>query len=408
MTRAVVIGGGSAGMAAARRLSQNGVDVTVVEARARLGGRTWSETMVDGSIVERGGEYFHRGNVEVHELVAELGLDMVSQGFSPSVRPTVSPDDPSLEELEKGADILCEHWASLGELDSSVSIKQVIDSAPLEPRIAEILTARLSSSPAAHVARISARWAEGGAETPRVSHEVSTRIRQGNQSLSERMAEELGHERIKRRWPAAAVRRDGSGYTVTSYHGDELKADLVVVAVPVSIVSNIEIEGIDQRTVAAIDKIGFGQATKLHLVVVGGGAPGIRQEVSTPFSTWATAGVDSTEAAFVTGFGATHETQTKLAVEHGPAIFRPQLEAQWPGYRFGDFGLLTYWGGDPWTRGAYSYRPLGWTEEDQEFLAKPAGRVYFAGEHTADKHTSSICGALRSGYRAATEALDAI
>ncbi|MFH7322337.1 flavin monoamine oxidase family protein [Aeromicrobium sp. JJY06] len=405
MTTAIVIGGGSAGMSAARRLSQSGVGVTVVEARPRLGGRTWSETMVDGTIVERGGEYFSSTQLEVHALVEELGLSWVSQGFSPDVRPTIHPDDPSLDELEKGADQIADHWASLGDVHESVSIKQVIDAAPVDARVAEIVAARLSSGMAASVARVSAKWVSGGSDRPRVNHEISKRIREGNQSLSERMAEELGYEHILRRWPVASVTHEGQRYVVTNVRGEQLKADLVVVAVPASIASRIEIEGLDPRTTRAIDRIGFGQATKLHLVVLDGGRPGMLQEVSTPFSTWATAGVDSDQAAFVTGFGSTHETQTKLAVEHGPSVFRPQLEAQWPGYRFGDYALLTYWGGDPWARGAYSYRPLGWTEEDQEYLARPSGRIFFAGEHTAGENASGINGAIRSGYRAAQEAL---
>jgi len=93
--------------------------------------------------------------------------------------------------------------------------------------------------------------------------------------------------------------------------------------VPVSVVGNIDIDGLDPRTRAAVERIGFGQATKLHLTVQNSCAPGIRQELNTPFSTWATAGVGMDEAAFVTGFGATHDTQRKLAVADGPRVFRP-------------------------------------------------------------------------------------
>src|SRR5690606_17218698 len=149
----------------------------------------WSETMVDGTIVERGGEYFSSTQLEVHALVEELGLSWVSQGFSPDVRPTINPDDPSLEELEKGSDQIADHWASLGDLHESVSITQVIDSAPVDPRVAEIIAARLSSGIAANVARVSAKWVSGGSDRPRVNHEISKRIREGNQSLSECMAE---------------------------------------------------------------------------------------------------------------------------------------------------------------------------------------------------------------------------
>lgn len=408
MTTVVVVGAGSAGMACARRLSQNGLDVTVVEARARLGGRTWSETLANGHVAERGGEYLDSSMVEVHELAKELGLDTTAQGFNPTVRPTADQNGPSVDELEVGAKELSDYWASLGKLHESVSIQQIIDNSPLSSEIAAVIGARLSSGRAANIARVSAKWSEGGSAGPLISHEHNTRIRQGNQSLSERMGFELGHDRIKLRWPVSSIRRNGHGYTVVNMHGATIEADAVVVAVPVSIVANVDIEGLDHRTKQAIDKIGFGQATKLHLIVEGDCAPGVKQEVGTPFSTWATAGVDSDQAPFVTGFGSTHETQTKLAVAHGPDVFRPRLEAQWPGVKFGTDALLTYWGGDPWTRGAYSYRPTGWNEQDQDFLAAPSGRVFFAGEHTADIHAGYICGALRSGYRAAGEVVEVL
>jgi len=406
MAKVVVIGAGPAGMACAYRLHQGGVDVRVVEARARVGGRTWSETLANGAVAERGGEYFDSSCTEAHEFAAELGLHMVSLGFNASVRPTVDPDGPSLDDLETGSAQLCDYWKSLGDLDDSVSIGDVIAGSPLPDELKAITAARLSSGRAADVGRVSARWADGGSEMPRVAHESNTRIAEGNQRFAERMMEEIGIERVSRRWPVASLARDAGGYVVTNHLGESFAADAVVVAVPATLAPDL-VDGVaDPRTVSALRKVGFGQATKLHLIVESDLEPGARQEVSTPFSTWATAGVGGERAAFVTGFGATHETQDKLRVMHGPDTFRPLLEAQWAGVKFGESALLTYWGGDPWSKGAYSYRPVGWTEEDQDFIAKPGERLFFAGEHTADRHGSSITGALRSGVRASREVLE--
>jgi len=405
MTKVVVVGAGPAGMACAYRLRQQDVDVQVVEARARVGGRTWSETLANGAIAERGGEYFDSSSTEVHQFVAELGLHMVSQGYNASVRPTIDPSGPSLDELEDGAALLCDYWKSLGEVDDSVSVADVIAGSPLPPEIKTVTAARLSSGRAADVSRVSARWADGGSEMPRVSHELNTRIGEGNQRLAERMMEEIGGERVSRRWPVATLEREGRGYVLTNYLGATLSADIVVLAVPATLAPDLADAVADVRTIAALRKVGFGQATKLHLTLENDVSPAVKQEVATPFSTWATAGIGSEYAAFVTGFGATHETQDKLRVMHGPDTFRPLLEAQWPDAKFGPSALLTYWGGDPWTRGAYSYRPVGWTEEDQDYISRPSERLFFAGEHTTDLHGSSICGALRSGVRAAGEVL---
>ena len=118
------------------------------------------------------------------------------------------------------------------------------------------------------------------------------------------MADTAGRENIRLRWPVGSVLRQGGGYVVRSLTGESVEADAVVVAVPVSVVGAIEIDGLDPRTRAAFERIGFGRASKLHLTVESPCAPGIRQELDTPFSTWATAGVDMEDAAFVTGFAA--------------------------------------------------------------------------------------------------------
>jgi monoamine oxidase len=55
---AVVIGGGFAGLIAARELGRRGRSVTVLEARERLGGRTWVAPFA-GVDVELGGTFVH-------------------------------------------------------------------------------------------------------------------------------------------------------------------------------------------------------------------------------------------------------------------------------------------------------------------------------------------------------------
>lgn len=405
MTDVVVVGAGVAGLTAARTMALAGADVTVVEARSRAGGRTWSELLANGHIAERGGEYFDSSMEDVHDLARELGLRMTTQGFNPSVRPTADPDGPSLSELEAAAAELSGYWESLGQVADDVSVSDVVAAAPLPDECRQVISARLSSGRAVDISRVSARWVDGGHELPLVSQEHNTRIAEGNQALSQRLADEVGWQNVRLRWPAASLEGKDGDYRLISMLGDVVEATMVVLALPASILKEIQIEGLDSRTRAAITKIGFGQASKLHLTVTGDCAPGIKQEVSTPFSTWATASVNGPGASFVTGFASTHQTREKLSLDLGPHRFRPLLENQWPGVGFGPDALFTHWGADPWTRGAYSFRPVGWTSEDEAFVAAPSGGVFFAGEHTADRHQGSISGAVRSGKRAAGEVL---
>ena len=74
MSNVVVIGAGLAGLAAARRLVARGHEVTVVEARERVGGRTEGLLLDDGTPLELGGQWLGEGHTRMHELVAELGL----------------------------------------------------------------------------------------------------------------------------------------------------------------------------------------------------------------------------------------------------------------------------------------------------------------------------------------------
>src|SRR3981189_3359427 len=75
----VVVGAGFAGMAAAYRLWQRHHSVIVVDAMDRVGGRSWSTTLSDGTFLDIGAGW--TGSTEYHilKLVQELGLTTYQQ-----------------------------------------------------------------------------------------------------------------------------------------------------------------------------------------------------------------------------------------------------------------------------------------------------------------------------------------
>ena len=62
----VVVGAGVSGLAAAKQLSRAGYNVVVLEARSRIGGRVWTDTVKFGSPVEMGAQWIHVSLCKTH------------------------------------------------------------------------------------------------------------------------------------------------------------------------------------------------------------------------------------------------------------------------------------------------------------------------------------------------------
>ncbi len=70
----VVIGAGYSGLAAARHLARAGVEVLVLEARHRVGGRSFTDVTASGFTVDRGGQWIGPTQDHLSALAAELGV----------------------------------------------------------------------------------------------------------------------------------------------------------------------------------------------------------------------------------------------------------------------------------------------------------------------------------------------
>src|SRR5689334_13947034 len=68
-----IVGAGFAGLAAAYRLKQAGLSVVVLEARRRVGGRSWSVRMKDGTFVDFGGQWVGSTQDRFFALIKEMG-----------------------------------------------------------------------------------------------------------------------------------------------------------------------------------------------------------------------------------------------------------------------------------------------------------------------------------------------
>ncbi len=74
----LIVGAGAAGLTAANELKKAGLSVAVLEARDRVGGRLWTDT-IEGAMLEIGGQWISPDQTALIETVADLGLDTFSR-----------------------------------------------------------------------------------------------------------------------------------------------------------------------------------------------------------------------------------------------------------------------------------------------------------------------------------------
>jgi hypothetical protein len=255
-----------------------------------------------------------------------------------------------------------------GRRPASPSVAEVVAGAGLPSAAADAVLARVEISAALGADRLGAQVLEHAAAfEPLPSH----RIAGGNQRLAEAMAERLG-ERVR------------LGVEVRSL--DELDAAHVILAVPLPALSRFELP--DWKC-AAIDRAEMGHAAKLHVPLARPAATSAVMSVPGRYWCWTVAGAEEV----VNCFAGSPAGLEGLAVEDGAQAWIESLEALRPDLALADGAVLT-----TWHDGAYSAAGL-----DEDALAAPAGRLHFAGEHTAAPWAGLMEGALRSGIRAARE-----
>jgi monoamine oxidase len=399
MTRVVVVGAGFAGLAAADTLRAEGAEVTVFEARDRVGGRVWSVPFA-GGVVERGAEFILPQNTALESLAARFELPLVRKGTPYGRREPRGKEAVSGAELEAVFDRI-----AAGETSQAAeSLAEAIDELELERRMAAVVRARLEVSMGHPADDLRAAVLGEGAAT--FGDFDSYTIRGGNAELARALAGELGGT-IHLSSPVRRVRWGDQGVMVATDHG-ELDADAVVIAVPTAPLGEIDFDPpLHGPTAEALASVRYGQNAKLFVALRAPSAPSAVMSVRRRF--WSYTQLDSSgePAPFVTAYAGTMDAVETLA---GPgeasgwieelAALRPELELN------PETVILSTWHDDPWVRGSYSARSLSSPLLDAE-LQKPIGPLCFAGEHTAGDWHGLMEGALRSGQRAARQLLQA-
>jgi monoamine oxidase len=177
-----------------------------------------------------------------------------------------------------------------------------------------------------------------------------------------------------------------------------------VVALPAPILAGLALApGLSADQHRAIREVPMGVASKLVVATQGPPAPRALQDMEVPFWCYAALGGDDRPREVLTSFAGSPQAQITLRTAAGDADpWLARLREMNPDLTFRGDPLLAAWAGDPFTRGSYSAIDNA-TMDRIAVLAEPAGRVFFAGEHTAGPWQGTMEGAVRSGQRAATE-----
>ncbi len=226
--RVAVVGAGFAGLAAADALAAAGVDVVVLEARDRVGGRVWSRELENGAVVEMGAEFILPGNDTLLSYVDRFGLGLWGKDMLYGDR-----EPRGGIGVEPGA--MHEAIAQIGEalptVAAGTSAAALLDSLPLDPGASEAIRSRLEVSSAATADRVDASALAGLAAH---SADICPSVAGGNQrvALSLAAGSRLGDPPLEPRRSHLVERR---GAVVVAAAGAEITVDRVVLAVPASV-----------------------------------------------------------------------------------------------------------------------------------------------------------------------------
>jgi monoamine oxidase len=387
-----VVGAGLAGLVAADELARAGVEVVVLEARARVGGRVWSQTLPNGAVVEMGAEYILPGNTAILELVDRFGLGLWDKGMHYGRRDPSGGIGTSHDELAAAMQTV---EAQLGAgAHAYASAEQLLDSLDIPAGAREAILARVEISCASTADRVDAADLAGVAH---IDDEPSPSIAGGNQRLALALADELG-EAVHLNDPVESIRW-GDTVRVASTSG-EIEADVCVVAVPTSVLPRMSFEpALPDALRDALGLVDYGHAAKLFVPLRTPAQPSAVMNVPERYWTWTATGDGDEPQLVVSAFAGSGPALDRLDVESGPSRWLDSLERLRTDLEL-DMGgaVLSTWDDDPWVRAAYSTTP---PPEVEAATSHATGPLAFAGEHTAGEHHALMEGAIRSGRRAA-------
>lgn len=401
--KVLIAGAGLAGLHAAWRLALSGHDVTVFEAKDRVGGRTLSVELRNGAVVESGGEFIHPAQHSIRGLCAELGLPLIPHGVTFERRYDSTGVRPTPDHLERVMDAFCAIVAAIPDGGDDISVEEAFGAALGYGFEVDPIYLRVSTSLAASPREVSARAFAARYRASIYGHmEHCARVHGGNQRISLELQAQL-RDAVRLEHPVTGVSESEKGVQFRVGDGSLVDGDAAIIAVPLPLLRTLELDkDLPPRVTEALDGLTFGSAVKLSAEL---GEPAPPKGVQAHGECWwAWNSVDQageTSAMSVTAFAGGPEAVASLSLDDGGKAWLGRIKTLRGDLEVEDRFELTTWDDDPWTRGAYSQPIVGWRPAFFSAFDEVEGRIAFAGEHTAGELASTMNGAVSSGARAA-------
>ena len=439
-----VVGAGFAGLTAALRLKQAGRSVALLEARDRVGGRTFTVTRDDGVWIDRGGAWVGPGQDRIYALMEEFGVPEYKQNNDGDALMVV---DGKTHRYGGTIPWTMSKWAvtnlGLGLLQVEQMCKKLPREAPWEAKeaeewdrlsLAEWIEKNVMSKPAREMldmglagpytsaaSEVSMLWVllqmgsaggpnfvisgKGGAQDARPVG--------GMGAIYRPMVAEIG-DALHLSQPVREIAQDADGVTVRAADST-VRARRVIVAIPMAIASSIVYEPMLPVDRTFLNQRMPGGAVMKTSVVYdepfwrADGLCGQSAAPGTPATLTIDACTDTgdpgimcviTEGPAARALGRLDEADRKAVVigelvdrfggkANAPLEYHEQI---WTTERYSGGGMISHTGTGVLTEFGYTLR-------------EPCGRVHWAGTESSAIMCGWVDGAVRSGERAAAEAM---
>jgi monoamine oxidase len=414
----IVVGGGFAGVTAAREAALRGRSVLLLEARERLGGRTWTAPWA-GTSIEYGGGWVHwhqphtwseitraglrvqlsddaevagwyvgdrrlAGTIDERDAIAERGWNRFVDGVREALP---SPHDPlhAIDRLIRFDRLTIAQ--RLEQLDLSAEERAV-----LEAELESLAHGRLDDAGAVSVLRWHALSGYSLALAQYAGGRVT--LAGGTGALLDAIASAAQFEQ-RLAAPVAAVRRRDGAVEVETRDGVLFRGACAVVAVPLNALGAIEFT--PELSEAKRRAIALGQASRgIKIFIHARGEPRHQNAIRPrhPFGYLATEVLLDDGTQLMIGFG--HDASICDAGDL--AAVQRQLDEIIPGYEVID-ATAHDWLADEFSQGTWAIHRPGWYENHHAEMQSAEGPILLCSSDLANGWSGFIDGAIESGLR---------